>query len=198
MATIGEMLTELAGVKQDIKTSLTRKGQVVGNNFTTYAGAIDNIQNIQSGEAKQNKILIILTNNTSNIQEIYDPGCEVEGSIITSDLIVYIYKNNMIYKYTTVYSPGESGQPTTEIKYTYNNVEYNSLQDVLDVIYGVGNVIGTDLTGIELVNYVNTLANTYNLTVYEYNGDQTIENWTYGCEPEPEPEPEPTPEEPTV
>lgn len=49
MATIGEMLIELAGVKQDIKTSLAGKGQEVGNDFTTYAEAVDDIP---SGEVK--------------------------------------------------------------------------------------------------------------------------------------------------
>jgi hypothetical protein len=91
MATIGEMLTELAGVKQDIKTSLAAKGQTVGDDFTTYAEAVDDIP---SGEVKENKILVILTTTTTHTQEQYDSGCEVEGSILTNDLITYIYDNS--------------------------------------------------------------------------------------------------------
>ena len=76
MATIGEMLTELAGVKQDIKTSLTAKGQVVGNDFTTYAGAVDNIQ---SGTMKSPKTLLVMT--AGQFDEFFneEENCERQG-----------------------------------------------------------------------------------------------------------------------
>ena len=101
------------------------------------------------------------------------------------------------------------------IHYKNNSqAEYVNLDAALDVIYGSGTYVYTYLSGIDLVNYVNTLAATYDLTTEEYTENSDVTNVMFVCnenpegggepepepepEPTPEPEPEPTPEEPTA
>ena len=43
MSTISEKLTQLNTIKGDIKTAINNKGGEVGNDFSTYATAINNL-----------------------------------------------------------------------------------------------------------------------------------------------------------
>ena len=198
MATIGEMLTELAGVKQDIKTSLTAKGQVVGNDFTTYAGAVDNIQ---SGTMKSPKTLLVMT--AGQFDEFFneEENCERQGEQETRRTDYYYPKaeDSSISFIEVGYEVGAI------INYKNNShPQYVDLDAALDVIYGSGTYVYTYLSGIDLVNYVNTLAATYDLTSEEYTEMTEVTNVTFVCNEnpegggEPEPTPEPTPEEPTA
>lgn len=194
MATIGEMLTELAGVKQDIKNSLTAKGQVVGNDFTTYAGAVDNIQ---SGTMKSPKTLLVMT--AGQFDEFYneEENCERQGEQESIRIDFYYPKDeDPSINFIEVHQ-----ESSTLIHYKNNSIaEYVDLDAAFDVIYGSGTYVYTYLSGIDLVNYVNTLAASYDLTTEEYTENSEMHNVTFVCNeiPEPEPEPEPTPEEPTV
>lgn len=165
MATIGEMLTELAGVKQDIKTSLAGKGQVVGNDFTTYADAVDDIS---TGTVKENKILVIISSNHQDSEGWSDDCWEGGAADITN--------------YTKHYTPlsVHITSPVIEISYddriSDDYIINTGSQDILeqseaavwDYAYGTGTYIVTYLDGIQLINYVNQLANTYNLTIDEW------------------------------
>lgn len=194
MATIGEMLTELAEVKQDIKTSLAGKGQTVGNDFTTYAEAVDDIT---GGEAKPTRTLIIISAGEPNITEMYETGCEEAGSILNR--YEYSFWANQSSAPMVGVSEHHSEDQGDFEQYQYwdeNNQEYvncNSIQDGLDHLYGANTTLYSEDEGLTLYNYINTLQATYDLTLVEWGKQIEEYDYTYGCE---EPEPEPEPEEP--
>lgn len=192
MATIGEMLTELAGVKQDIKTSLAGKGQAVGNDFTTYAEAVDNIS---TGTEKTPKTLLVMTAGQYDEFSFEEENCERQGEQETRrrDLYYPTDEDSSILYIEVDYEGGA----TINYKNT-SPVGYVDLDAALDAIYGSGTYVYTYLSGIALVNYVNTLAATYDLTTEEYIENSEVTTVMFICNEEPGggDEPEPEPEEP--
>jgi len=75
MSVISEQLEILAGIKNDIKAAIIDKGQTVGDDFSTYATAIENIEG-GGGENFSTQVNLFdgnttaLLNTSINIQEV--------------------------------------------------------------------------------------------------------------------------------
>ena len=74
MSTISEKLTQLNTIKGDIKTAINNKGGEVGNDFSTYATAINNLSTGSggSGETYENpEFYEARTNNGTNYDHLF-------------------------------------------------------------------------------------------------------------------------------
>ena len=74
MSTISEKLTQLNTIKGDIKAAINNKGGEVGNDFSTYATAINNLStgSVGSGETHTNPDFYdIRTNNGTNFDNLF-------------------------------------------------------------------------------------------------------------------------------
>ena len=74
MSTISEKLTQLNTIKGDIKTAINNKGGEVGNNFSTYATAINNLSTGSggSGETYENpEFYELRTQNGTNYDNLF-------------------------------------------------------------------------------------------------------------------------------
>ena len=71
MSTIADKLTQLNTIKGDIKTAINNKGGSVGDDFSTYAGAINNLST-GSGETHANPDFYELrTNGGTNFDHLF-------------------------------------------------------------------------------------------------------------------------------
>ena len=71
MSTISEKLTQLNTIKGDIKTAINNKGGEVGNDFSTYATAINNLS-AGSGETYENpEFYELKTSNGTNYDSLF-------------------------------------------------------------------------------------------------------------------------------
>ena len=71
MSTISEKLTQLNTIKGDIKTAINNKGGEVGNDFSTYATAINNLST-GSGETYENpEFYELRTSNGTNYDNLF-------------------------------------------------------------------------------------------------------------------------------
>ena len=71
MSTISEKLTQLNTIKGDIKTAINNKGGEVGNDFSTYATAINNLST-GSGETYENpEFYELRTQNGTNYDHLF-------------------------------------------------------------------------------------------------------------------------------
>lgn len=189
--TLNEQLEDILEIKNDIKTSIQGKGQSV-TDFASYANAIDDIS---TGTVKTPKTLVILTSRDEQTDEQYDPDCGEDYTTITTDYFAPSGGINSSIDATDINDI--DGAITISIE-GGASVSESSMTDAWNYIYGTGTYITTQLVGLELVNYVNTLTDTYDLTIDEWQYDTLTTMVIYTCEepePEPEEEPEPDPEE---
>ena len=71
MSTISEKLTQLNTIKGDIKTAINNKGGEVGDDFSTYATAINNLS-AGSGETYENpEFYKVRTQNGTNYAHLF-------------------------------------------------------------------------------------------------------------------------------
>ena len=194
--TLNEQLEEILEIKNDIKSSIQAKGQDVSN-FASYPDAIDDIS---AGTVRTPKTLLVMDAGQYDEYSTEEENCERQGEEETrrTDFYYPADEDSSILYIVVDYEGGA----TINYKNT-SPAGYVDLDAALDAIYGSGTYDYTYLTGIDLVNYVNTLAATYDLTTEEYTENSEVTTVTFICnedpgggdEPEPEPEPEPDPEE---
>lgn len=71
MSTISEKLTQLNTIKGDIKTAINNKGGEVGNDFSTYATAINNLSTGGSSEYIYPEFFKVRTNNNTDYSYLF-------------------------------------------------------------------------------------------------------------------------------
>ena len=127
MSTISEKLTQLNTIKGDIKTAINNKGGEVGNDFSTYATAINNLSTGSggSGEYMHPEFFELRTANNKNYSYLFDKK-KISGSLDLSSWNVSGITNmdsffNMCGNLTSINLSGWVTSKST----SFSNIFYN-------------------------------------------------------------------------
>lgn len=187
MSTISEKLTQLNTIKGDIKTAINNKGGEVGNDFSTYATAINNLSTGSggSGGAYENpEFYKLRTQNGTNFNSLfrgYDgPDIDVSqwdtSKVTTAQYCFADCKKSMDISNWDLSS-------LTDAYYMFNGFtngnKYIDLS-VLDFssVTNANNMFGYSNTDYLDVRNINLSASIYSNLFYQCKGDELdLSNW---------------------
>lgn len=162
MSNISDKLIQLSNIKSDIKTAINNKGQSVGDDFSTYANAIDNITTGDGPVYENPDFYELRTQGGTNFKGLFS-YCNVPSIDVSKfDTSKATNMSYMFYNCSTVISGIE-------------NWDTSNVTDMQNMFYYFTNkstyldLSPLDFSSVNKVNYMFTNSNTDYLDVRNIN-----------------------------